>query len=113
MFLLARACVPGMSLRGRSRGPCMRRFCFCGVLYFRFRGSVLLARCCRNCRGRVSVRLGGASCGLLFFFLLFRWFLDSAQHAKDFLALLGSLSATRELHGKNLVDNLVELRAPR
>src|SRR5438034_10428039 len=101
MLLLARACVPGMSLRGRSRGPGVRSFCFGSPLDFRFRSGVLLARRgCNRC-SRLSMCFGGASGRLLFFFLLLRLFLDSAQLAKDFLAILASLSPASELHGKD------------
>src|SRR5215472_4656481 len=102
MFLLGRAHVPGMSLGSRcpAHGPCMRRLF----------GSVFLARRW-GCRPRV--RLGGALGGLLFFFLLFRLFLDSTQFAQDFFALLRRLPSASELNGKYLLDDLVELRASR
>src|SRR5207248_5770409 len=113
MLLFCAASVTGMSLWRccPARGSCRRYFCFCGMVRICFRSCVLLVRRRGDCRGSVSVRFGGALRRLLFFFLLFGLFLDSAQLSQDFLALLRSFAAPGELHGKNLLDNLVELLA--
>src|SRR5215467_8390877 len=107
MLLLPAASVAGMGLwcRRPGCGSCGSRLGLCGVFRVRFCLSVFVARCASRCR----VRLGG----FLLFFFLFWWFLDSAQLAENFLALLRSFPAPGELHRKNLFDNLVKLRASR
>src|ERR1700726_4769278 len=50
----------------------------------------------------------------LFLFFLFLWnFLDSRQLPQNLFALLESLAATRQLHGKHLFHDLVKLCAAR
>ena len=65
----------------------------------------------RRRASRCGMRLGSALRWLLLSFFLFGWFFNPAQPAEDFLALLGRLTATGELHGKDLFDNLLKFRA--
>src|ERR1700686_585867 len=85
-------------------GRFSRPFCFCfGVRMFLFgcaahreRGLRLLSRL-----------------GFLFFLFLFRLLFDARELTQNFLAFLGSLASSRELHAENLLDDRVESRPRR
>ena len=79
-------------------------FCFCfGVCVFLFG--------CAAHRQRGLRLLGGF--GFLLFLFLFRLLFDARELAQNFLAFLGSLASSRELHAENLLDDCVEFRAGR
>src|SRR5262249_23270413 len=82
---------------------------FCGMLDVCFCSNAFLT----GSSGRCPVRLRSAFGGLLFFFFLLWLLLDSAELPEDSLALLQGFAASGELHGENLLDNLVEFRASR
>ena len=62
--------------------------------------------------GKRRLRLLGCF-GLFLFLFLFRLLFDARKLAQNFLAFLGSLAPSGELHAKNLLDDGVEFRASR
>src|SRR2546430_1576991 len=107
--LLAGGSAPAM--RGRANVLCTR---FRGVMVtldsvlcgLDFCGRVLFVSGIAHCRGGmcfvVTLR------GLLFLFFFLGRFLDAAELPQKFFPLLGGLPAAGELHGEDLLDDLVE-----
>src|ERR1700688_272874 len=104
----------------RSGRPVSRGFAFVRALVSdlttNFPG---LFRCCFGVRmllfgcgahGKRRLRLLGCF-GLFLFLFLFGLLFDARKLAQNFLAFLGSLTSSGELHAKHLLDDGVEFRA--